>query len=194
MRARIVLVGLVAILGVGGLLARADHLDVSDPNDTKGLLDVRTVKTFGSDRPGWRVITFSKWTSERIWDHGYVMVHLDTRGDERIDHFAVVSSFGQGMQGRLWRDRSESRNREIGPLEVWRTDKRSIAVRIPLSQLNIPDTRTFFRWYVETLWVGNNCPRTCFDVVPSRDGVIEPIGVATPTPTITPTPDPTPTP
>ena len=196
MRARIVLAA-VLLAGLAPLFARAHHGDVVDGNDTRGLLDVRKVETFGVMKPGWRIITFKDWRAQRVWDHGHFLVYLDTFGDERFDYYALVSSFGHGMQGRLWRDRAKKPDRELGQVPVWRKDERSVSVRVPLRRVHFPQRRLFIRWYVQSLWTSSACRRVCFDIVPHRNGVIEPVRptpTTTPTPTVTPTPTPTVTP
>ena len=193
-RARVVLLAMTMVLS-SSLLASAFHQDVRDPNDSRGYLDVKKVNTFGSKRhPGWRVVTFPTWTADQIWDKGYFMVLLDTFGSKRVDYFIQVSSYGTGMQARLWRDRENRRDREIGEVKSWRPNKRSIAVRLPLKRLRV--RRTHYRWYVQTLWVADNCRRVCYDFAPDRRGVVEPLVRPTPTPTPTPsitlTPSPSP--
>lgn len=187
------LVAVTLVLAAVPLFGRASHLDLDDPNDTKGKLDIKRVKTFGADEPGFTVVTFADWTAADIWDRGYVLLYLDTFGGGRFDYFVVASSFGDGMQGRLWRDRAEKPDREIGEVEVWRSERDRISIRLRLAQMRIGEARLTYRWYVQSLWTGDECRRTCFDLVPETDGIIEPLPGATATPTSTPTPTPTPT-
>jgi hypothetical protein len=188
----------IAVLGVGALIplfARANHLDLSDGNDTRGLLDVKNIVTWGSTRrPGWRIVTYRRWTTRRIWDKGFVLVFLDTFGKDNPDYYALISSYGRGMQGRLFRDRQKRRDYEIGQVAVWRKNGRSVSLRIPLRKVRIGDNRTFYRWYVQTLFTGRRCRRVCFDLVPDAQSVLEPLVEPSPTPTTSPTGSPTPTP
>ena len=178
----------------------ATHADVQDENDTKGLLDVSFVKVTGDEKPKWEFITFGRWSVNRIWDRGYALVYFDTSGDKRFDKYALVRSTGFSMEGTLWRDRQEGSDVKIANLDVFRRNKRSVTVKVPFGKLDIPDSRDFYRWFAETLFSGNDCPRICIDRVPDTGGMFEPLAqptpdpTATPTPTVTPTPTPTATP
>jgi hypothetical protein len=187
-----VVIALVVIGASVPLLAGADHLDPDDPNDTRGPLDVKSVRSWGrARRPGWRVITFARWSAERVWDRGFVMVFLDTRRSDRFDYYALVRSNGSKMRARLFRDRRRRRDRDLGPLAAWRPSRRSVSVRVPFRKLRVGDNRAFYRWQVQTLFTGSRCRRVCFDVVPDRGPVLEPLNEPGPSPTITPTPTPT---
>lgn len=177
----------------------ARHVQLADGNDTGGLLDVRRVEVSGQDRPKWEFITFAGWSKKRIWDRGFALVYLDTEGGNRFDKYALIRSTGFAMEATLWRDRKVKSDVKIGKLDVWRRNDRSVTVRVPLSKLDIPPTRTYFRWFTETLFSGQVCPQICIDRVPDAGAIEEPLVEPTPTPTITPsvlptlTPTPTPT-
>ena len=97
MRLRFLAAG-VALAVALPLLASARHLDVQDPNDTRGLLDVRRVQVVGTDRPRFTVLTFGRWTTADIYDRGFLLVYLDTFGDERFDYYALLRSVGGSMK------------------------------------------------------------------------------------------------
>ncbi|MBA2724558.1 MAG: hypothetical protein H0U53_01095 [Actinobacteria bacterium] len=178
----------------------ARHVQLVDGNDTGGLLDVRRLEVSGQDRPKWEFITFTDWSKERIWDRGFGLVYLDTEGGDRFDKYALIRSTGFSMEATLWRDRKVKSDVKIGKLDVWRRNGRSVTVQVPLSELDIPLTRTYFRWFTETLFSGQGCPQICIDRVPDAGAIEEPLVEPTPTttpsalPTLTPTPTPTPTP
>ena len=186
---------MIALVVIGAsfpLFAGANHLDPDDPNDTRGPLDVERVKSWGrARRPGWRVITFARWTAKRVWDRGFVIVFLDTRKGDRFDYYALVRSTGSKMRARLFKDRRRRRDKDLGYLAVWRPNRRSVSVRVPFRRLRVGDGRAFYRWQVQTLFTGPRCGRVCFDLVPDRGPVLEPLGAPTPSPTTTPTPTPT---
>jgi hypothetical protein len=168
----------VALPAIGGVTA------LEDPNDTDGRLDVRGVTIDDTDVPiEWRVETFRRWTIREIWDRGYVIVQLDTKGDARIDHLAVVSSNGRALIGTLNRVRSGGRLVEIGRFRVNKAGVRSVAVSIALHRLSIGSHRTSYSWNVITSFLGDACPRTCFDVVPDVGMVEQPLPEPTPSPT-----------
>lgn len=178
---------LVAIAMLAGalvpLLAGASHLDVDDPNDVDGRLDIERVVTGGTERPRWKVVTFSAWQVKRIRDKGYFLVYLDTFGDEWFDYYALVRSDGSHLRASLWRDRRVKSDRYLSALDEYRKGARTVVVRVPLSKVKLPDTRLFYRWYVQTLFIGKNCKNVCFDRAPDVEPVVEPNPSVTPTPT-----------
>lgn len=184
---------LIAALSLAPWLAQASHRDPRDGDDTKGLLDVKRVIVQGREKPRWETRTYARWSVKKIWDRGFVFVYIDTFGDERFDYYALVRGDVDHMTASLWRDRKERKDREIGFLDAWRKDKRSVVVRIPLKRMNFPEQRLTYRWRVQTIFTGDSCKRGCFDFVPNEGAVEEPIPgrEPTPTPTITITPTPT---
>ena len=194
-KARIAIVLVVLIGALYPLLAGAKHLDPRDPNDTRGPLDVARVRTSGRIRkPIFRVVTFPRWTAKRIWDRGFVLVFVDTFGDDRSDYYVLVRSVGSQLRARLFRDLRRKRDRNIAVIATWRRNRRSVSVRVPFRKLRVGDNRVFYRWNVQTLFIGSRCRRVCFDLVPDRGAVVEPLVEPSPTPTVTPTPTPTVTP
>jgi hypothetical protein len=179
---------LIAGLFVAGLAitAWAALVTVHDPNDTQGLFDVRTVRFDPERPPEWTVITFGAWTTNEVWDKGYVLVYLDTMGSAEPDYFALIRSNGEDMKADLYRDLAN--DRLLRPLVVWRNGGRQVSVRIPLRFVNIGPHRKLYRWSVLTLFTSPNCKVPCIDPVPD-DGMID----QTLTPSLTPTPTPSPT-
>ncbi|MGH2735908.1 MAG: hypothetical protein ACRDKZ_10035 [Actinomycetota bacterium] len=192
MKARVVLGVVLIALALAPWIANARHVDPRDGNDTRGTLDVRKVKSWGpGSKPGFRIITFRRWTAEQIWDYGQAIVNLDTFGKNRPDYYVVVRSSGSGMKGTLWRDRKSKSDRRVAKVGVWRPDRRSINMQIPMSKLRRGKSRVFFAWYVQTLFQSNSCRRVCFDRAPNKGRIKDPNGRPTPKPTDTPTPTPT---
>lgn len=193
MRARLalVLVVLVTAASMSSMFARANHQNSKDGNDVKGMLDIRKVQTFGRNKnPGWRIITRSRMTAKAMRDTGFFLVYLDTFGDTRFDYYALVSSKGSKMQGTLWRDPANKRDRRVGKLSVWRSDKRSVSLRVPLGKVNTGGKkRIVYRWFVKTLFTGDNCRRVCIDRAPNNSSLIESNGKPSPSPTDTEEPD-----
>ena len=175
MRARILCACAGAWLAVASLPAWALAApDVWDPNDTKGPLDVRSVHQVGGQRPIWRIVTGPRWSARRMFDQGYLLVYVDTFGKKRADYYALVWSTGRRMRGTLVRDRIRPRgDRAAGSLGVWRRDRRSASVRIPLDRLFFQQGRAFYRWHVRTTTIKARCPRSvCIDRAPG-DGVVK---------------------
>lgn len=183
-RAAISIVALiVAGAGLVPLFAKTQPHDISDGNDTKGLLDVERVHVNTHRPPRFSLVTFRSWTAEEVWDAGYMLVHFDSFGDKHFDYYAFVSSDGQRLQGKLYRDRSRKSDYRVGWLKVVRQDSRHVRVRVPLDQLDIPKKRGFYRWYANTLFTSDVCPSVCIDRIPNSDAVTEEVGGPSPTPT-----------
>ena len=199
---RVLLLRFVAAVSLGVLVlaalmmgAVAGHLRVTDPDDTRGVLDVRRVTHTGGERPRWNVITYEGWTRERIFDMGYVTVQLDTMAEPRPDYYVLVGSFGSRLYAHLWRDRGNRPDYQIAAVNVWKPTWKMLAIKLPLAKMNIGPRRLVYRWSVETIFTGASCRRVCFDLAPDAGAVEEPVpGVEPPLPTVTPTPDPTGTP
>ncbi len=187
----ITVAGVTAAALAGGSSSRAQ---VQDPNDTRGLLDVRRV-WFEPEAasPRWTIVTYLPWTAELTRDRGSVFVFLDTMGDTRFDYYAMILSNGRHLSGSLWRDPKRGPDERLLRLDVRRGSDTNVAVRIPLDALQIGGVRTLYRWSVVTMFTGRVCRATCVDRVPDEGTFEQPIGTPTATPTPSPTPTPTPT-
>jgi hypothetical protein len=189
--ASLTVAGVTAAALAGGSPSRAQ---VQDPNDTRGLLDVRRVWFEPEGRPPrWTIVTYSPWTVGATRDRVSVFVFLDTIGDTRFDYYAVILSNGRHLSGSLWRYPKGGPDVRLLGLDVRRDTDLNVAVRIPLGRLDIGRFRTVYRWSVVTTFTGRVCRATCVDRVPDEGTFEQPIGTATPTATTTPTPTPTPT-
>lgn len=185
-------------------LASANHMDVRDPNDTRGKLDVRRVLVDFTKRPRWTIITWNKWSVARLWDRGYALVQLDTFGNERFDYYAFVRSDGNRLIGTLVRDRAHKPDYTVTKIRAWKSSGTSLSLRFPLDEMRIGNKRLFYRWQVQTIFSSGRCPTTCFDLAPDQGAIEEPIPgrtlpsptpteSATPLPTLTGSPSPDPT-
>jgi hypothetical protein len=181
MRARIVLAIVIAAALMVPLLARARHLDVSDRNDVRGLLDIQLVEMFGTTKPSFKVNTHGRWTTREIFERGFVLIFFDVRGTQRSDYYALAHSTGPSVVGTLYRDRPVKRDYRVASINAWRVGKRSLSMKVPLRKMNFGSERVVYRWYAETLFTGEHCRRVCFDLAPNDDVVVEPRPGATPT-------------
>lgn len=184
---KVLILGACLAIVAAGLLpvfAQMSQHDVTDPNDTKGLLDVRRVHVNPNKPPRFSFVTFRRWTIPEIWDAGFGVIHFDSRGDKHYDFYALVRSDGQRLQGRLFRDRRKQSDYRVGVLKVTRRNERQMKVRVPLKDLKIPSRRTFYRWYAETLFSSTRCPDSCIDRVPNDGAVVEDLVKPTPSPTL----------
>lgn len=146
-----------------------------DGNDTRGILDVGRVRTrLRSGRPVWVIVTRGAWSPNRIWDDGFLLVFLDTTGSADPEYYALARSVGSGLRGQLFRER-EGEDQPVAPLRIRRPNRRSVAIRVPLGQAQIPPARQFYRWYVQTILINGPCATGCFDFVPGAGALPQPV-------------------
>lgn len=148
-----------------------------DGNDVRGPLDVRRVRTgLDRSRPIWRIAMRSRWSTRGIWDRGYAVILLDTRGDAAPDHYVVARSTGRRFSATLFRVRPKGRDRQMrGGAKAWRPNQRSVTVRVALRRLGLDPARQYFGWGVKTLFTGSGCRRVCLDPVPSQELYVQPV-------------------
>jgi hypothetical protein len=172
-------------------IAGAHDTDLTDPNDTRGSLDVRQVRLAHKSGPhAWTIVTFGEWRTGKIWDRGYLMVLLDTQGKEDAEYYLLVRSAGTGLLGSLWRVRNVGPDSFLGSVPVQRFSRLSATVRVGLSRLTFGAHRHFYRWWVQTLFTGEVCKRTCHDRAPNRDPVLQWRPGMSPTPSPSPSESP----
>jgi hypothetical protein len=158
----------LATVALIAVVAGAHDTDRMDPNDTGGKLDVKQVRLAHQPPPPlWTVVTFAGWRNSEMWDRGYIMVLLDTSGGERAEYYLLVRSLGQVLQGSLWRARNVGPDSYLGTVPVKRMSLRSASVQVGLSRLDFGPSRSFYRWWVQTLFTSETCRRTCQDRVPN---------------------------
>ena len=137
---------------------------MGDPNDTRGILDVRHVTaTLGVSPSTWRIGTFGRASKRRLWDEGYFVVSFDSRGDPGFDFHVLVKSSGRRMRALILR---EGGRQAIGRAGAGRPGGRAVRVRVAPERLEIPPERAYFRWSVRSILTGRRC-RPCVDVVPA---------------------------
>jgi hypothetical protein len=67
------------------------------------------------------------------------------------------------------------RDARAGRLKVWRSDRKSVSVRIPRSRLALPPPGGQYSWRVQSLTTGERCKRVCFDLAPDAGDAVETI-------------------
>jgi hypothetical protein len=140
---------------------------IGDGNDTPGRADVKRVRSYAhQDPPRWKVITFRSWTIRGIWDEGYFLVSVETRGDPTPDYHVLAYSNGGTMRGGLYREEAGGDETRIGSPPVSKSGAHGVIIRLPLDRLD--RTRPFFRWSVTTMFTGKGCHQVCFDRVPGQ--------------------------
>lgn len=146
----------------GGLSCASGTM--ADPNDTRGIVDVRQVaSSLGQSPAAWRIETFGRTSKRRLWDEGYFVVSFDSKGDGAFDFHLVVKSTGRRMRALLLR---EGGRNPVGRAGASRPGGRAVIARIAADRLEIPAERAYYRWSVGSIYTGRRC-RPCVDVVPS---------------------------
>ena len=177
--------------GLAAIVASAHHTDLTDPNDTRGKLDIEEVHLAHDVRPPvWTVVTYARWGIHQMWDRGYVELILDTRRDERPEYYVLVRADVWTLEGTLWRIRPKGRDVDLGAVPVKRRSLDSLSVEVGMWRLEFGDRRTSYRWRVHTMFTGDVCPRSCHDFAPDVDAeaVIQWRPGMSPTPTVSPSP------
>ena len=186
--AAIVVAGLIAAIAIAG------PNTIQDPNDTRGVLDVKTVRFAGpaGEPPSWKLVTFDGWSARKLWDRGYLYVLVDTFGAETADYAAQVRSDGRKLFGILYKLGKGGNDRDIAvdSLRVRKRGGAAVSISIPLKRMRFGDNRTFYRWWTVTTLSGETCPSVCIDRAPNNGSVLRyrpgmsptPTGTASPTP------------
>jgi hypothetical protein len=176
----------VTVAAVAG--APGGSVQVNDPNDTRGLLDVRLVSIDpDADPPQWTVVTFGRWIPAHTEDRAFTFVYLDTKEGAGPDYYVMIRSTGHTLDGSLWRDVEQAGGIRLGPVSVSKgSDDQGVTIEVPLRRLRFGAARTFYRWWVVTTFTGRVCRLTCIDRVPDQGVVEQPLGTGTPTPTTSP--------
>ena len=181
---------LIAAVAIAAIAAPSYHNDARDPNDTRGLLDVRRVRLDHEGRTEVTVLTFAEWTAASIWDRGNAYVFLDTEGGENPEYFALVRSTGSDLQASLWRDRREHRDVFLRNLRVRRKSRDGVSIEIPIKTLEFGRFRESYFWWATTSFAAEVCRRTCIDRAPDGGSVEQWRPGMSPSPTNTTTPSP----
>ncbi|HSL10229.1 MAG TPA: hypothetical protein VLA82_02805 [Actinomycetota bacterium] len=177
-------------------IAGAGPNTLQDGNDTRGALDVKTVRwsQAKAEPPAWKIVTFDRWTAARIWDRGYLYVFVDTLGGEPADYAAQIRSTGSGIAGILFKLGKGPNDRDVvvTSLTVRKPGAAAVTVKIPLKRMRFDPSRTFYRWWTATTLSGEKCPSLCVDRAPNSGSVLHyrPGMSPTPSPTSSPSPSP----
>ena len=100
---------LTVVVAIVAIAAPRVHTDTNDPNDTRGVLDVRRVRLAHQTGTEVTVLTFAKWAPPAIWDRGNAYVFFDTQGGPEAEYFILVRSMGTKLHASLWRERAARR-------------------------------------------------------------------------------------
>lgn len=188
-------VAALATVSLMAFAAGAHDTDFTDPDDTRGKLDVKQVRLeHRSSPPFWTIVTFGEWRTAEIWDRGYLMVLLDTKGGMGAEFYLLIRSARTELEGSLWRVRGVGPDSYLGSATVRRLSRRSASVQVRLFRLTFGEGRAFYRWWVQTVFTSDLCRRTCQDRAPNGDSVLQWRPGMSPTPTPSPSPSGSPSP
>jgi hypothetical protein len=184
-------VAALATIASMALVASGHDTDLTDPNDTRGRLDVREVRLRHQPGPPfWTIITFAEWSTADMWDRGYLLVFLDTKAGAGAEYYLLIRSARFELRGSLWRARRTGPDTFLGAAPVTRQSRRSASVQVGLARLTFGPKRSFYRWWVQTILTSDTCPRTCHDRAPNQGTVRQWRPGMSPTPTPSPSPSP----
>lgn len=152
------------LIGILVSSATADTARFTDPNDTPGKLDVKTVHQ-GHD--GTRIVhtarTFRRWRSRTLsGDETYIGFYLDagTKG-RRADRFVWVRwKQGRGLYAQIFRPLTHANGDLLGPVRVSRPNLRSVRISLRPSQLS-EGIRNGYRWRVTTSYEKSTAQGPC---------------------------------
>jgi hypothetical protein len=185
----------IITIALMAVVAGAHDTDFQDPDDARGKLDVKQVRLAHSPPPStWTIVTFGEWSTAGMWDRGYMMVLLDTQAGVGAEYYLLVRSAGPSLQGSLWRAHAYGPDSYLGSAPTKRPSRRSASVQVSLKRLTFGASRTFYRWWVETVYTSDLCRRTCHDRAPNQDAVLQWRPGMSPSPTSSPSPSDSPSP
>ena len=181
----VIVVALSLPLILPGHEATAQHVRVLDGSVTRGLLDIRATRNSGDQAANIWIVTYQRWDIDAMWDQGYLLAWFDTNDEEGYDYYVLARSDGIRMRGILYRDNESSKDKRIAKVTVWRPDRRTVRMRVPLRLMEVGPARLTYLWYAQTIFTGRRCRTVCLDRAPNRNGIEEPLpGAPTPTPTM----------
>ena len=160
----------LAVLVAGSMIlmaaapARARDLIRTDRNDTKGPLDLASVRV-SSIRGGDRIAirTLARFTAKQLdGSRGWFEVDFDTNADKDVEFWVVVFFDKHGIQAYQFRNKSYLRG-----LSARREDRRTISFAIPHRYLGHVHSYDFF---VVSIWRASPCSssKPCIDTIPDR--------------------------
>jgi hypothetical protein len=184
LRAAAPFAGVLITIVLMTVVAGAHDTDFLDPNDARGKLDVKQVRlAHVPGPPTWTIVTFAEWSTAGMWDRGYIMVLLDTQGGVGAEYYLLVRSAGSALQGSLWRAHPYGPDSYLGSVPTSRPSRRSASVQMSLKRLTFGASRSFYRWWIQTVYTSDLCRRTCHDRAPNQQSVLQWRRGMSPTPT-----------
>ena len=163
----------LALAAPGGADATASP--ISDRDDTKGRLDIRSVATITKYRSG--VLTnplhtltmYQRWPSKLLSGANGIEILYDTKGDRRPERIAVAFYASGHLQGALL----SAGGKYLGTVDVKRPSSKSIFIGLFPRQLGSP---AGYHWAAYSFYKNaKSCPKTCLDRAPNHGLVLHDI-------------------
>jgi hypothetical protein len=156
----------------GPVVAAAETRTITDGNDVRGRLDIRSA-TQGTRRRSvvHTISTYGTWSGRllRFQESRFLFIDFDTKAGPRADRIVVVFFY----RGKLRAAVLSGRGRFIGWATAVRPGSRSVTVRIPRRLLGSP---LGYRWIAASEYTSSTvCRRSCLDRAPNRGTVLHDI-------------------
>jgi hypothetical protein len=161
------------VIGLAGpVVAAAETGTITDGNDVRGRLDIRS-GTQGMRRRSvvHTISTYGTWTGRllRFQESRFLFIDFDTKAGPRADRIAVVFFYRRKLRAAML----SGRGRFLGWATASRPGSRSVTVRIPRRLLGTP---LGYRWIAASEYTSSTvCPRGCLDRAPNRGTVLHDI-------------------
>ena len=167
----VVLAGLILL---GGSAAYSNDMRVGDPDDTRGRLDIRSVR-HGHTKGGnlkHRVSTYTEWHAKALaaGRHTSIDLWFSTDNEDRYAEFrATVDRIDGKLQACLGSYSEGSDFASVGPCEpiyLRRPNNRSVVVIFPPSMIGDPDRYSWSGYTYYKNKDSRHCRRSCIDEAP----------------------------
>lgn len=154
------------------VVAAAETSTITDGNDVRGRLDIRSATQAIRRRSVVHTIsTYRPWTSRllRFQESRFLFIDFDTKAGPRADRIAVVFFYRRKLRTAVL----SGRGRFIGWATAIRRGSRAVTVRIPRRLLGDP---LGYRWIAASEFTASpNCSHGCLDRAPNRGTVLHDI-------------------
>jgi hypothetical protein len=163
---RTVRIGLVAALAAQLLVLSTGHAvahteTISDGNDTRGPLDIRsaTVSHIHGTEVDHHIETFGDWSVGTLGNDSFFVIVFDTSGTHKtFERCAFAFQTRKRLRGSL----TNCGSRYITSIDVSKEGGSGVDIKVPYTRLG-----DSYRWAAESVYAGGSCAHPCVDVVPN---------------------------
>jgi hypothetical protein len=164
-----------AIALIGPAVARANIDPISDGDDTRGRLDIKTVTTpvfqGGNNLANavHTITTYGRWRSRVLKGANAFEIFYNTDGDRRWERIAVAFYAAGRLRGALL----NGSGKFLSEADVERPNKRSVTIGLSPRQLGRP---AGYRWAAFSVFKNARaCSKVCVDRAPNKGRVLHDI-------------------